>query len=162
MTLPKQLTKSLSERARAQGLGTKIRRPLHNDKPTRLMPEWTVWQNMKSRCYNPGTIGWEHYGKRGIIVCAEWRNSFRKFYADMGTRPTPKHQIDRIDNNGDYCKENCQWVTRLQNVYNRTVTLHLEFRGKMRTCLEIAELTGLTTKQVRNRVKNRKLTGTLK
>lgn len=49
----------------------------------------------------------------------EWRSSFETFLADMGERPSEEMSIDRIDVNGNYCKENCRWSTQTEQVYNQ-------------------------------------------
>lgn len=81
-------------------------------------PEYNVWVAFRRRCCDPNTKGYSNYGGRGIKVCPEWE-SFEQFLSDMGPRPTPKHQIDRIDNDGDYEPKNCRWVTSATNNQNR-------------------------------------------
>lgn len=80
---------------------------------------YSRWKGMKGRCNNPNNKNYHHYGGRGIKVCDEWENSFENFYKDMGEPPTDKHQLDRIDNNGNYEPNNCRWVLPLQNVNNQ-------------------------------------------
>lgn len=83
-------------------------------------PEYKAWLGMKARCYNKKYGHYDRYGGRGIIVCDEWKNNFLQFYEDMGKKPSSDYQLDRINNDGNYCKENCRWVTPSQNCYNRT------------------------------------------
>jgi hypothetical protein len=82
-------------------------------------PEHAVWNAMIGRCTCPSATYFKHYGGRGITVCERWRNSFENFYVDMGPRPSSKHSIDRIDNDGNYEPNNCRWVTKSDQMKNR-------------------------------------------
>ena len=77
-----------------------------------------TYHRMLQRCYNPRHPKFFNYGGRGISVCARWLNSFEAFYEDMGDIP-PKHSLDRINVNGNYCPENCRWATASQQCANR-------------------------------------------
>ena len=80
---------------------------------------YSIWAGMKSRCYYEKNENYINYGARGIKVCERWKNSFINFYEDMGDKPSAKHQLDRIDNDGDYEPFNCRWVTPSENCLNR-------------------------------------------
>lgn len=76
--------------------------------------EYRSWAGMKNRCLNPLGQDYHLYGGRGITVSAEWKADYRTFLKDMGRKPTKRHSLDRIDNFGPYCKENCRWATPKQ------------------------------------------------
>ena len=81
-------------------------------------PEYQAWLHMKDRCFNPNHKRYSDYGGRGITVCDRWLN-LENFLADIGSRPSPKHSLDRIDNDGNYCHENCRWATKAEQQNNQ-------------------------------------------
>lgn len=87
------------------------------------VPEYRTWNSMRMRCRNPKSKDYPRYGGRGITICDRW-NDFSNFYADMGKRPSLKHTIDRIDNDGNYEPSNCRWATPKEQRYNVPSTKH--------------------------------------
>lgn len=75
-----------------------------------------LWHAMLDRCSNPNNHNYHHYGGRGIYVDKQWL-TFLNFYNDMGDKP-PERSLERINNDGPYCKENCKWATRSEQRRN--------------------------------------------
>lgn len=81
-------------------------------------PIWLAWQNIRARCENPRATGYKWYGARGITVCERWHD-FKNFVSDMFQTWQAGLSIDRIDTNGNYCPDNCRWVTWDVQVKNK-------------------------------------------
>lgn len=81
-------------------------------------PEYGVWHQMMRRCNDPRCHNYLDYGGRGITVCSEWTN-YSTFIADMGRRPSPKHTIERVNNDLGYHPGNCIWADRKTQARNR-------------------------------------------
>lgn len=79
--------------------------------------EYKSWNMMWSRCTNPNGSRASRYLGRGITVDPAWRD-FEVFYTDMGPRPMGM-SLDRIDNNGNYTKDNCRWADKKTQAKNR-------------------------------------------
>jgi hypothetical protein len=98
---------------------------------------------MIRRCTNPDSTGYARYGGRGITVCDRWRESFANFLADMGPKPTPRHTIDRINNDGNYEPGNCRWATGKEQCRNTRRNRYIEHDGRRMTQVEWCEETGM-------------------
>jgi len=116
------------------------------------MSEYNTWFGMKSRCYNKNAHNYKYYGGKGVKVCGWWINSFENFLNDMGKRPSPKHSIDRKDNDGNYEPDNCRWATRYQQSNNQSHTRFFKYKGKKHTVSNIAGITGLNRLTVNSRL----------
>ena len=114
--------------------------------------EFNAWNAMKGRCYNIRNHAYSHYGGRGIIVCDRWLNSFEHFLADMGQRPTSRHSIDRINNDGNYEQSNCRWATDTQQANNTRRSLCYEFDGESLPLSDWSVRLGIKTATLRARL----------
>lgn len=94
-------------------------------------------QKMKERCYNPNSKSYHRYGGRGIKVCDEWLNDHDAFVQwALENGYSDGLAIDRIDNNGDYCPENCRFVTLKKNNQNRCTSKLYTYKGKTQNLME--------------------------
>jgi len=123
-------------------------------------PVYSVWVGLQKRCFNVYSPSYKHYGGRGITVSSDWlgEDGLLKFIDDM--YPTYKEglEIERVDVNGNYCKENCTWATRREQVINRRVmgtqfdTHFLEFDGKRLCISQWADETGINASMIVDRI----------
>lgn len=113
---------------------------------------YRIWKSMLARCYQPSMSRFEHYGGRGIKVCARW-HVFENFYADMGKVPGGM-SIDRIDVNGNYDPQNCRWATAKQQARNTTANKRYTYQGKSLCVAEWSDRLGICRDTLLNRIKN--------
>ena len=117
-------------------------------------PEYKVWDAMKQRCINSNHKQWEDYGGRGIFVCDEWLTSFTAFLRDMGERPTQGYELDRVNNDDGYYKENCRWVPKSvnqSNKRNRKDCVRVTINNKEYSLRELSKEYGVNYSSLRTR-----------
>ena len=107
-------------------------------------PGFRVWKEMIGRCTRITHKQYADYGGRGIKVCERWMGhaGLANFMSDMGPRPSQKHSIDRIDNDGDYCPENSRWATPAEQARNRRTNRWTEVNGARMCASDLARLCG--------------------
>ncbi len=108
------------------------------------IPEYIVWAGMIQRCENPKHVSFNRYGGRGIAVCSEWK-VFEKFLADMGPRPGRLFTVERMDNDGHYCKDNCRWATRREQSRNMSSCTWMTVNGRSMILADWASHCGITS-----------------
>lgn len=114
-------------------------------------PLYSVWIDMKGRCYKPANKFYKDYGGRGIKVCEKWF-SFKNFYDDMIDGWEKGLQIGRINNDGDYEPGNCRWETPCQQQRNRRDTVFVETPSGRMKLADAADKYGLTPNCIRYRI----------
>lgn len=110
-----------------------------------------AWQEAKRRCFNPGRKNYPDYGGRGITMCASWERSFPKFLEDMGECPDGL-SLDRRDNDGNYCKDNCRWATRMEQNNNSRNCHYIRFEGRSQSIAAWAREMSLPSRVLRWRI----------
>lgn len=113
-------------------------------------PSWDPtkrsWDSMMQRCYSENSNRFYRYGARGIVVCDRW-HVYENFLADMGERPDGR-SLDRIDNDKNYCPENCRWATKFEQAANKSNTVRI---GESHLA-ELARISGLQRQTIRARM----------
>lgn len=88
---------------------------------------YITWKQIRIRCYKKTDKAYKNYGGRGVKCL--WK-TFEEFYKDMGDKPSDLYSIERINNNGNYCKKNCKWATKQEQALNRRTSHLLTYKGK--------------------------------
>ena len=118
----------------------------------RVRPEYWVWRDMKQRCLNPRSSAYYNYGARGITVCDSWL-WFSGFFESMGSRPTAKHTLERLNNDGPYSPENCLWAADrfIQNDNSRNAH-RVTYQGETHCVAWWCRKLGLSYRVIQQRV----------
>lgn len=114
-----------------------------------------IWAGIKQRCCNPRNKRYPLYGGRGITMCDAWKNSAEQFVSDMGQRPSPKHSVDRIDNDGPYSPANCRWASQKEQAGNsrRWSGNTLEVDGVQKNLSQWSIETGVSARLITDRIR---------
>jgi hypothetical protein len=114
-----------------------------------------IWRGMKQRCRDRNAKDYPSYGGRGITVCDEWKNNFITFYEwAMSHGYADNLSIDRIDNNGNYCPENCRWADSKTQNRNTSQNVYCTIGSETLLLCEWAEMYGIPPFTIRSRIKN--------
>lgn len=121
----------------------------HRESKTLL---YGIWCGMKARCNNRNTTAYMDYGGRNINICPEWNDSYEAFAAWARANGYMRGlSIERTDNDGDYCPENCKWVGRVAQANNRRSNIVLDYHGQSHTLTEWSHIVGINAKTLMSR-----------
>lgn len=115
------------------------------------IPEYAIWCGIKQRVCDTNHERFSDYGGRGISICSRWLD-FPNFLADMGSRPSDLHSIDRIDNNGNYEPTNCRWATDEEQANNKKSNRRFEIGGENLTYAQWGRRVGLRGSAIGERI----------
>lgn len=123
-------------------------RKTHGQRRSRI---YAIWCNMKARCDNSAHKSYHNYGARGISYAPQWAD-FEVFLRDVGAPPTPKHTLDRIDNDGSYEPNNVQWALRQVQSRNTRQNFWVEIDGETRCMHDWCAIYGISGPAVYRRL----------
>jgi len=154
--------KQLSNGLIAKSCGCQQHAKKHGETGVRL---YRIWQNIKNRCFYISNTNYQYYGGRGITICPEWINDYIKFRDwSLNNGYKDSLEIDRINTNGNYEPNNCQWITQTENKQKlRTTKLSLKKANEIRELhktgnyiqKELAEKYNVSTMTIFNIIKNK-------
>jgi hypothetical protein len=81
-----------------------------------ITPEYKVWAYIRQICYNTSHHRYNGCGGKGITVCERWKSSFLNFLEDVGTKPSSRYILRRINDTGNYEPENCEWTIKVKRI----------------------------------------------
>lgn len=116
--------------------------------------EYKIWVEIIRRCKARGRKGSYIYVERGIDIASEWKKDFMAFYSYMGPRPSPRHSVDRIDNNLGYIPGNVRWATYTEQARNRRNNKILTCGGISQCLTAWAETLGIPLTRFRSKLKS--------
>ncbi len=127
----------------------------------------SIWRKMIGRCHDKQSGGFHKYGARGITVCLGWQKSCDKFTADIGSRPSGNHTVDRIDGTlGYWCgscddcvscgvtKSNCRWATTAEQARNKRTNVLYTLNGITMCAADWGTKLGMSRWSVARRVRS--------
>lgn len=123
----------------------------HGKVKTRL---WRIWVNMRGRCQQKSSSQYKYYGERGIKVCDEWSEFVPFMEWALGNGYKENLTIDRIDTNGNYCPENCRWVTSAEQNRNKSSNHFITIDGETKILADWARTSGLDARLIGRRLKD--------
>ena len=116
---------------------------------------YSIWKGIKDRCNNPNNSSYDDYGGRGISVCADWNDCFMSFYQwSIEHGYTDGLSINRIDNNGSYCPDNCEWADSITQANNTRRNHYVTYNGKTQSISHWEREYDIPYNRLKDRLKN--------
>lgn len=133
-------------------LAKKIWSEVHTKHGLSRTVEYRIWMGIKTRCNDKND---ENYCKRGIGISPEWEHSFENFIRDMGKRPSSKHSVERINNDGNYEAANCCWATQKEQRRNKRTNVFIEYNGERKTLMDWSLAKSIPYSTLQGRIRNK-------
>lgn len=103
---------------------------------------YSIWSAMRARCLRKTARGYKWYGAKGVTICSAW-DDFKQFALDMGEPPEEDSTLDRRDTLGNYCPENCRWLSLADQQRNKSSNVVYDFEGQKLSLKQLSEITGI-------------------